>query len=122
MSVLCYGNCHVYLTGQARCTCGQAANTRGQPGAGGYTPTSAMIFQGYNPFSHHAPAKPAAPDVPLHVFKAARDAGASHLSADGQRIYCQRYGETLEAEWKQRTRAFGAWSVVAEMPGDAVAL
>lgn len=112
MSVLCHGGCHVYLTGYARCQCGAASN--------GYTPGVAMIFQGYNPYSHHAPAKPTA-DVPLHVFKAARDAGASHLSADGQYAYTVRYGRVLQAEWKGYD--FGAWLDVGEqMPGEAVAL
>lgn len=76
----------------------------------------------YNPFGPHAPRQQGASDVPLHVFKAAQSVNATHLSADGQRVYCQRYGETLEAEWKEQARSFGAWSVVIELPADAVVI
>ena len=78
-----------------------------------------MLFNGYNPYSHHG-TKPAAPlDVPLHVFKAAQRAGAMCLSADGRYCYTVRYGRVLEAEWKGYD--FGAWlDVGKEMPAGAV--
>lgn len=78
-----------------------------------------MLFPGYNPYGPHAPQQPP-PDVPLSRLRAAKSAGAGWLSADGQRVYCERYGETLEAEWKEWTRSFGAWSVVNELPNDAM--
>lgn len=57
-------------------------------------------------------------DVPLSVFKAAIDAGATHLSADGQRAYCTRYGGVFEAEWDGDD--FGSWWVCDGLPDNAV--
>lgn len=80
-----------------------------------------MLFPGYNPYGPHAPQKAApAPDVPLKQFEAAKVAGASHLSADGKRIYCERFGAVLEAEWDGAR--FGAWWGCEGLPGDAVVL
>lgn len=64
-----------------------------------------MIFTGYNPYGPHA--APPAPEVSPAVKKAARLAGASHLSADGLWIYCERYGAVFEAE--RDGSNFGAW-------------
>ena len=77
-----------------------------------------MIFNGYNPYGPHS--KPAN-DVPRHVLKAAKDLGASHLSADGQRVYCTRYGQVLMAKW-DKWAGFGAWQEVNELPSDAVVI
>lgn len=73
-----------------------------------------------NPFSPHAPQQPAneAPDVPIEVFKAAQQAGAGWLSADGKRVYCQRLGATLEAEWDGDR--WGSWWTCEGLPADAV--
>lgn len=77
------------------------------------------MFPGYNPFSPHAPQPtPTAPDVPLQQFHAAQQAGASHLSADGKRIYCERFGAALEAEWDGS--GYGVWWPVDGLPADAV--
>lgn len=143
MTILCAGDTHVFQLGSTACDCGlwgaaaQPANPSINPsinpsmnpstssGRGsGHGPYPLYYPHGYNPFS---PPKPPPPPVageapPLHVFEAAQRAGASHLSADGLRVYTVRYGETLEAEWKAEGRIFGAWSVVAEMPADAVAM
>lgn len=121
MSILCQGDTHVFQLGSPTCDCGAwgastTSLTKPYPLSGGF-------FPGYNPFGPPTPPTAGdAPDVSIAVFKAAKDAGASHLSADGLRIYTVRYGQTLEAEWKERLRNFGAWSVVAEIPGDAVAM
>lgn len=76
-----------------------------------------MIFPGIN--LTHTP-KPDPPDpVPLAQFKAAQRAGATHLSADGKRAYCTRYGGVVEAEWMGRD--YGSWWVCPEgLPADAV--
>lgn len=117
MSVLCHGSTHVYLTGQARCTCGQAANGYSQG-----SPTSGMIFQGYNPYSHHTPATPTAPDVPLSRLKAAKDVKAQHLSADGLRAYRDDRGCIEVAHWDVEAGRFDSWWRCAEIAPDAVAL
>lgn len=110
MTVYCVDDCHVWLGSSSLCTC-EAHKV-------------AMMYpfpMGYNPFSPHAPQKAAlAPDVPEKAFEAAKVAGASHLSADGQRIYCERFGAILEAEWDGAR--FGAWWACAELPADAVVL
>ena len=54
-----------------------------------------------NPFGPHAPAhKPgdSQTDVPIAQFKAAQSVNATHLSKDGQRCYCTRYGQVLMAK------------------------
>lgn len=121
MTILCHGSTHVYLTGHARCTCGAAAN--------GYPPTAGMmastghyVFQGYNPFSPHAPAK-SAPDVPLAQFKAAKDAGGLYLSADGLRTYRDDRGGPEVAHWDAEAGRFDSWWNCPEgLAPDAAAL
>lgn len=113
MSVLCQNGTHVYRVGSLRCTCGAAAS--------GYQP-GAMMY----PFpNNYAPPRPPTPPTageapPLHVFEAAQRAGASHLSADGQRIYCQRLGAVLQAEWDGN--GWGSWWSCDDLPPDAVAM
>lgn len=120
MSVLCHGSTHVYRAGSLRCTCGAAAN--------GYPPTVGVAMYGlppsYNPFSPHTPATPSAPDVPLAVLKAARDAGATHLSADGLRAYDQRKYTVWFCFWDDKAKKFGSWYRIVsdELPADAVKL
>lgn len=113
MSVLCANGTHVYLAGHARCTCGAVAS---QP-----YPLSGGIFPGYNPYSPQRPNTPPtagpAPDVPIRVFRLAQLAGASHLSADGRRIYCERFGATLQAEWDGN--GWGSWWSCEGLPSDA---
>jgi len=65
------------------------------------------------------PQQPA-PDVPLHVFKAAQAAGASHLSADGLRAYRDDRGGVEVAFWNDDDRVFPSWWPCDELPGDAV--
>ncbi len=74
-----------------------------------------MIFQNYNPFPKTEPPL----EVPLAVFKAARQVNATHLSADGSLAYTMRYGQPLVARW-DKWIGFGAWEVCDEIPKSAV--
>lgn len=126
-SVLCHGSTHVYLTGHARCTCGQAANGYPSPAGVAMYPSTVLRMYGapvnYNPFSPHAPVKPTAPDVPLSRLKAAKDVKAQHLSGDGLRAYRDDRGGIEVAHWNDERRAFDSWwALDGEMPADAVAL
>lgn len=79
------------------------------------------MFPGYNPYNPHAPQKAAdVPDVPLAQFRAAQAAGASHLSADGKWIYCERFGAALEAEWDGS--GYGVWWPCEELPADVAVI
>lgn len=109
MTILCANGCHVYTVGSLRCQCGAAAN--------GYP-----FPAGYNPFGPPRPPTPPTAgqgaDVSIKVFEAAQRAGASHLSMDGKRIYCERLGATLEAEWDGN--GWGCWWLCQGLPPDAV--
>lgn len=116
MSVLCAGSCHVYLVGSLRCTCGQRTNGYPPPPA---VATTMMYYPAnYNPYGPRAPKPDPPADVSLVQLRAAQHAGASHLSADGLRAYCERYGAILQAEWDGAN--FGVWWPVAELPADVV--
>lgn len=111
MTILCHGNCHVWLGSSSLCTC-EAHRL-------------ALTFPGYNPFGPHAPQPaPAAPDVPLHVFKAAQSIkDATHLSSDGLRVYSQRMGNVRVYYWDEETKAYGSSFPCPEgLPADAVVL
>lgn len=110
MSVLCHG-------GSLRCTCGQAAN--------GYPPTSAMygLPTSYNPFGPRAPK----PDPPLEVSLPQMQAamaidGATHLSADGERVFVQHSDGWRVHYWDKESKAFGSSFPCAELPAEAVRL
>lgn len=80
-----------------------------------------MIFlPNYRPAAMYPPDPPG--DVPLPTFQAAQRAGATHLSLDGKRAYCRRYGAIHEAQWQADEGDFGAWWIVDELPADAVPL
>lgn len=109
MTILCFDNCHVWLGSSSLCTC--EAHRVAMYGL----PIS------YNPFSHHATPPTAAdlPDVDVARLRSAERAGGGWLSADGLRIYCDRFGTILEAEWQGNE--FGAWWACSEgLPADAV--
>ena len=76
-----------------------------------------------NPFGPHSPAPKvdSQTDVPLAQFKAAQAVYATHLSADGQRVYCTRYGQVLMAKW-DKWNGFGAWEPCDSIPSDAVVI
>lgn len=116
MTILCANGTHVYLTGQPRCTCGQAAN--------GYPQGSAMIYYpaNYNPFGPRPPKPDPAPETSIEQLRAALRAGATCLSADGKFAYTERYGEVLQAEW-DGAKYESWWPVVGgKMPENAVRL
>jgi hypothetical protein len=118
MTILCSGRCHVTLAGSPTCMCGKVATSVSQSPLGSQPyPLSGGIFHGYTP--QGSPTQPTAgeaPQVSIAVFKAARLAGATHLSSDGKRIYCQRFGATLQAEWDGN--GWGCWWTVEAMPPD----
>lgn len=76
----------------------------------------------YNPYGPHAtPPAGEAPTVPLAVFHAAQQAGASHLSADGLRIYREDRGSAEVAYWDDEAGRFDSWWRLPEgLPADAV--
>lgn len=133
MSILCAGDTHVFQLGSLTCDCGLYPSgypqglwpaavprlTKPQP-----YPLSGGVIPGYTPAGPYRPQMttppPAgeAPPVSLVAFKAAQRAGASHLSADGMRAYCERFGATLRAEWDGN--GWGSWWEVGEMAADAV--
>lgn len=119
MTVLCSNGCHVYRVGASACTCG--LNLTKFPLSGGVIPS-------YNPYGPPRPPTPPvageAPDVSITVFKAAKDAGASHLSMDGKTIYVIRMGKVCWADWSEEAGAFSSWwaTEAAEMPPDAAAM
>lgn len=111
MSVLCSGDCHVWLGSSSLCTCeAHRVAMYGLP-------------QNYNPFGPHVgqPANPL-PDVPASRLEAARLAGASWLSADGLRAYDQRKYTAWVCYWNEQDGQFGSWYRVVsdELPNDAV--
>lgn len=117
MTILCANGTHVYLTGQPRCTCGQAAN--------GYPQGSAMIYYpaNYNPFGPRQPK----PDPPLEVslpqMQGARAIdGATHLSADGERVYVEHSDGLRVHYWDEGAKVFGSSFPCSELPADAVRL
>lgn len=72
-------------------------------------------------FPHfHPPPSPAPTEPTLDTFKAAQRAGATHLSADGRRIYCTRYGGVFRAEWGGDD--FGSWWACEGLPNDAIGI
>jgi hypothetical protein len=110
---LCVGNCHVFLGSSSVCTC--------------EAEKAAQLIGNYYPhFPPRPPTPPTAgqdkaPTVPLSRLRAAERAGASWLSADGMRAYCERYGAVLQADWDGT--AFGSWfTYSAGLPADAVPL
>ena len=89
-SILCHGDCHVWLRDSVLCTCAVA-----------------MIFNGYNPYSRHTPLP--ANEISLDSLKAAKNIYATHLSANGKIAYDQRQYGIWYSEWDNKARQFGAW-------------
>lgn len=107
MTILCAGDCHVWLGSSSLCTC-EAHRV-------------AMMFPGYNPYGPHAPQKATpAPEVPENVFEAAVGIKASHLSKDGRRAYRIRMGSVRVYYWDEETNRFGSDFPCDEVPADAV--
>jgi hypothetical protein len=69
------------------------------------------------------PAPPTASqtDVPLAQFKAAKEVlGATHLSADGARVYILKMGELRVCHWNEETKRFDSSFPCEGLPVDAV--
>jgi hypothetical protein len=114
MNVYCSGECHVWLGSSNLCTCEVAK--AGQ-----------LIGNYYPHFPPRPPTPPTAgqqpdkaPDVPLHVFKAAQDVNATHLSVDGTTAYDERGNGVWRCFWDEETKAFGGWWWGTGLPADAV--
>lgn len=125
--IYCFDNCHVWpfdgaqdaLGSSSLCTCeAHRVAMYGHP-------------INYNPFgphpstgSGHSAPQPPAPDVPLSQFKAAQDAGATHLSGDGKTAYMLRMGRVCWADWSEESGTFGGWweSQAEQVPAGAVVL
>lgn len=77
-------------------------------------------FYGYHA-PGYKPATPERPDIPAHVKRAAIEAGASHLSADGKTAYRLRFGKVDETYLKS---GFDSWWVTSRegLPDGAVKL
>lgn len=75
-------------------------------------------FPGYNPYANQKPQEPV--DIPTHVKRKAKEAGATHISQDGTTAYCNRYGSVFEAEWLGGT--WGSWWVSDGLPKGAIEL
>lgn len=110
MTVLCFDNCHVWLGSSSLCTC-----EAHRVALYGYPAT-------YNPFTPSRPTPSApSPTVSIDVFRAAQLAGATHLSADGLRIYRDDRGGAEIAFLDEGAGEWGSWwSLEAGLPGDAV--
>jgi hypothetical protein len=114
MTVLCHGDCHVFLGASSICTC--------------EVEKAAQLIGNYYP---HFPPRPPTPptagtkdsqtDVPLQQFKAAQAVNATHLSADGLIAYDERKSSVWYCEWDDDEKKFGAWWRLADdWPADAV--
>lgn len=109
-TVYCEGSTHVWLGASSLCTCEahKAAMMYGHP-------------MNYNPFSHHAPQKASQTDVPIAQFNAAKGIlGATHLSADGERVYIQKMGELRVCHWNKEMKRYDSSFPCDGLPGDAV--
>lgn len=105
-SVLCAGDCHVFLGSSSLCTC-EAEKV------------AMMFFPGYNPFRATPPTAADLPAVDVARLRSAERAGAGWLSADGLSAYTVRYGKVLQADWDGAR--FGSWlDIGEELPVGAV--
>lgn len=134
----CHGSTHVYLGLSDICICGasrwgvgdtKSPTTPGLRPPGGRrrgNVVSGMIPKPYTipyvPNPHHPryqQQQPEAADVPLTVFRAAVDAKAQFLSADGSRAYRADRGNPEIAHWDRELKRFDSWWATDEVPGDA---
>lgn len=112
MSILCQGDTHVFQLNSTTCDCGMWGATA-QP----INPYPLYYPHGYRPAQTTPPAGEA-PPVSIVAFKAAQDAGATYLSADGLRAYCERFGGILRADWDGVK--WGSWWTCEGLPADVV--
>lgn len=114
MTVLCSGDCHVFLGASSLCTCEahRVAMMYGHPA-------------NYNPFSPPKTTPPTGSqtDVPLSQFEAAKAIpGATHLSADGARVYILKMGELRVCYWDEEMKRYDSSFPCNGLPADAVVI
>lgn len=126
--VLCHDQTHVYLTGENLCTCGlNWYDWQEDVSLTKHSPLSGGVIPGYTPNSF-APQRPPTPptagqgaDVNIAQFKAAQSTlEATHLSADGQRVYIQMSDGIRVCFWDEETKRFGSSFPCDGLPADAV--
>jgi hypothetical protein len=116
LDLTCENGGHWFIGNSDVCVCG-ASQISTTPQAA--TPPGPYgLLAGYKPSSQ---PKPARPEIPAHVREAAIEAGASHLSADGTRIFKRLFGQLLQAKFDGRS-AESWWDCRTDIPGDAVKL
>lgn len=143
MTILCHDEAHVYLVGATYCTCGgeiaawdtcpicdqpESRHVIQPNGDMQCPPLVSQVnappphmygFIGYQP--QPAAPKPKAEDVPLSRLKAAVDAKALYLSADGLRAYRDDRGNPEVCFWDAEAGKFDSWWFLdGEVPEDAV--
>lgn len=112
----CIGSTHVYLGTSDICICGASRwNVQQMYNIPNYVPNP------HHPRYSQGPQSPA-PEVPLAVFRAAVDAKAQFLSADGLTAYRADRGNPEIAHWDRELKRFDSWWATDEVPGDAVKL
>jgi len=85
-----------------------------------------MIGNYYPHFPPRPPTPPTAghtalPDVPLAQFQAAQEVNATHLSADGLRVYIEYEFSVRVCYWDEESKVFGSSFPCDEgLPADAV--
>ena len=83
--------------------------------------TSAMIFQGYNPYGPRSQPTQPANAIPLANFKAAQlIPDATHISADGEHVYVND-GERVYY-WDDESKRYGSSFPCNALPSDVVKL
>lgn len=124
MSILCQGDTHVFQLNSPTCDCGlwgafasQSANPSIGSGPGPYP---LYYPHGPNNTTTTPPTAGEAPPVSLVAFKAAQDAGATWLSADGLRAYRDDRGNPEVAYWDESAANWGSWWGCEQVAADAV--
>jgi hypothetical protein len=138
MTTLCAGDTYVYLGGSDVCMCGGSRWTPDLPEFSctdnyhlflGDSPVcvcgaqaASGWFGSYSPPNYQPNRSQPEAEIPAHRKALARQAGASHISADGCIAYKRLFGKIYQADWLQD--AFGVWWVTddEEMPNGAVNL
>ena len=80
-----------------------------------------MPFSGYHPPGYRSQPKEASSEVPLAQFQAAQNVNATHLSADGLRVYIEYEFSVRVCYWDEESKAFGSsFPCEQGLPADAV--
>lgn len=113
--ILCAGDTHVFQLNSLTCDCG-AWGATAQPA----NPYPLYYPHGPNNTTTTPPTAGEAPPVSLVAFKAAQDAGATWLSADGLRAYRDDRGNPEVAYWDESAANWGSWWGCEQLAADAV--